>query len=84
VGVWITGKIDRPHVAWRGAPLDMTDGTNGGAQGACSLKPRCFGEVDPEPATRIYLIQAPQIGAVLKENRHHQKAQEKLSRLHEK
>jgi hypothetical protein len=62
------GKIDRPflaqfcpsltevsHVAWRGAPLEMTDGTKGGAQRANSLRPRCFGEVDPETATHIYL-----------------------------
>jgi hypothetical protein len=68
VEVGIAGKIDRPflaqfllslkevsHVAWRGAPLEMTGGTKGGAQRASSLRPRCVGEVDPETATRIYL-----------------------------
>jgi hypothetical protein len=68
VEVVIAGKIDRPflaqfrpsltevsHVAWRGAPLEMTDGTKGGEQRASSLRPRCFGEVDPETATHIYL-----------------------------
>jgi hypothetical protein len=33
----------------------MTGGTKGGAQRARSLRPRCFGEVDPETATPIYL-----------------------------
>jgi hypothetical protein len=33
----------------------MTDGTKDGAQRARSLRPRCFGEVDPETATHIYL-----------------------------
>jgi hypothetical protein len=68
VEVGIAGKIDRPflaqfcpsltevsHVVWRGAPLVMTGGTNGGAQGASSWRPRCVGEVDPETATHIYL-----------------------------
>jgi hypothetical protein len=68
MGVRITGKIDWPfltrfhpsltevfHVAWRGAPLEMTDGTKGGAQRARSLRPRCFGVVDLETATQIYL-----------------------------
>jgi hypothetical protein len=58
--VGITGKICRPflaqflpsltetsHVAWHGAPLEMTEGTKGGAQMACSLRPRCIGEVVP-------------------------------------
>jgi hypothetical protein len=67
-----TGKIDRPflaqfrpsltevsHVAWRGAPLEITDGTKGGAQRASSLRPRCFGEVDLETATHIYLYLSP-------------------------
>jgi hypothetical protein len=62
------GKIDRlflaqfrhsltevSHVAWHGAPLEMTDGTKGGAQRASSLRPRCFGELDSETATHIYL-----------------------------
>jgi hypothetical protein len=66
-GVGITAKIDQPflarfhplltevsHVAWRGTPLEMTDGTKGGAHRARSLRPRCFGVVDPETATRIY------------------------------
>jgi hypothetical protein len=61
-------KIDRPflsqfrssltelsHVAWRAAPLEMTDGTKGGAQRARSLWPRCFGDVDSETATHICL-----------------------------
>jgi hypothetical protein len=43
------------HVAWRGAPLEMTDRTKGGSQRASSLRPRCFWEVDPETMTRIYL-----------------------------
>jgi hypothetical protein len=64
-----TGKIDRPfiaqfrplltevsHVAWHGAPLEMMDGTKGSAQRASSLRPRYFGEVDPETATHIYLV----------------------------
>jgi hypothetical protein len=68
VEVGIAGKIDRPFraqfspslievsVAWRGAPLEMTGGTKGGAQRASSLRPRCVGEVDPETATlSIYL-----------------------------
>jgi hypothetical protein len=33
----------------------MTDGTKGGAQRASSLRPRCFGVVDPETVTHIYL-----------------------------
>jgi hypothetical protein len=33
----------------------MTNGTKGGAQRAHSLRPRCFGVVDPETATHIYL-----------------------------
>jgi hypothetical protein len=33
----------------------MTDGTKGGAQRASSLRPRCFGEVDPETATHFFL-----------------------------
>jgi hypothetical protein len=48
VKVGITGQIDRPfiarkslievcHVAWRGAPLEMTGGTKRGAQRACSF-----------------------------------------------
>jgi hypothetical protein len=68
VEVRITGKIDRPflaqfrpsltevsHVAWRGAPLEMTDRTKGGAQRASSLRPKCIGEVDPKTMTHIYL-----------------------------
>jgi hypothetical protein len=35
--------------------MEMTDGTKGGAQRASSLRSRCFGEVDPETATPIYL-----------------------------
>jgi hypothetical protein len=67
VEVGIIGKIDRPfltqfcpsltevpHVTWRGAPLEMTGGTKGGAQRASSLRPRCVGEVDPKTATHIY------------------------------
>jgi hypothetical protein len=62
------GKIDRPflaqfhpsltevsHVAWHGAPLEMMEGTNCSAQRPSSLRPRCFGEVDPEIVTHIYL-----------------------------
>jgi hypothetical protein len=62
------GKIDQPflaqfrpsltevsHVDWRGVPLEMTDGTKGGAQRTSSLRTRCFREVDPETATHIYL-----------------------------
>jgi hypothetical protein len=58
--VGITGKICWPfiiqflpsltqtsHLAWRGAPLEMTEGTKGGAQRACSLRSRCIGEVVP-------------------------------------
>jgi hypothetical protein len=44
-----------PHVAWHAAPLEMTEGTKGGAQRASNLRPRCFGEVDPETVTHIYL-----------------------------
>jgi hypothetical protein len=33
----------------------MMHGTKGGAQNASSLRPRCFGEVDPKTATHIYL-----------------------------
>jgi hypothetical protein len=70
VGVGIAGKIDGPflarfrplltevsHVVWRGAPLEMTDGTKVGAQRARSLRPRCVREVDPEtaPYLSIYL-----------------------------
>jgi hypothetical protein len=68
VEVGIAGKIYRPflaqfrpslrevsHVAWRGAPLEMVDGTKGGAQRASSLRSRCVGEVDPETATHICL-----------------------------
>jgi hypothetical protein len=64
------GKIDRPflaqfrpsltevsHIARRGAPLEMTYGTKGGAQRASSLRPRCFGEADPETATHIYIYE---------------------------
>jgi hypothetical protein len=60
--VGITGKICQPflaqflplltgtsHVAWCGAPLESTKGTKGGAQRACSLRPRCIGEVVPGP-----------------------------------
>jgi hypothetical protein len=60
--VVITGKICRPflaqflpsltgtsHVVWRGAPLEMMEGTKGGAQRACSLRPRCISEVVPGP-----------------------------------
>jgi hypothetical protein len=43
------------HVAWREAPLEMTDGTEGVAQRASSLRSRCFGEIDPETATHNYL-----------------------------
>jgi hypothetical protein len=43
------------HVAWHGAPLEITDGTKGSAQRASSLRPRCFREVDPETTTHIYL-----------------------------
>jgi hypothetical protein len=62
------GKIDWPflaqfrpsltqvsHVAWHEVPLEMTDGTKGGAQWASSLRPRCFGEVDPKTAIHSYL-----------------------------
>jgi hypothetical protein len=68
VGVGIAGKIDQPflaqfrpslievfHVSWRGAPLQMTGGTKGGAQRASSLRPRCVGEMDRETATHNYL-----------------------------
>jgi hypothetical protein len=34
----------------------MTGGTKGGAQRARSLRPRCFGVVDPETVTPIYLL----------------------------
>jgi hypothetical protein len=33
----------------------MTGGTKGSAQRTSSLSPRCFGEVDPETTTYIYL-----------------------------
>jgi hypothetical protein len=33
----------------------MAGGTEGGAQRASSLRPRCVGEVDPETATHICL-----------------------------
>jgi hypothetical protein len=49
------------HGAWRGAPLEMTDGTKGDAQRASSLRPRCLGEVDPETATHISLSIFPPI-----------------------
>jgi hypothetical protein len=61
VGVRITGKIDRLFltwfcsVAWRGVPLEMADGTKGGAQRARRLRPRCLRVVDRETATHIYL-----------------------------
>jgi hypothetical protein len=68
VKVRVAGRIDRPflaqfrpsltevsHVVWRGALLEMTDGTNGGAQRAHSLRPRCVREVDPETTTHICL-----------------------------
>jgi hypothetical protein len=67
----ITGKICRPflarflpslteasHVAWRGAPLEMTEGTKGGAQRAHSLRPRCIGKVVHGP-WRQYTIYMP-------------------------
>jgi hypothetical protein len=60
------GKIDRPclapfrpslrevsHVAWRGAPLEMTDGTKGGAQIASSLR-RWTRHRDPYLSVSIY------------------------------
>jgi hypothetical protein len=66
VEVGIAGKIDRlfldrfrpsltevSHVTWRGALLEMMDGTKGGAQSARSLRPRCVGKVDPETPTHI-------------------------------
>jgi hypothetical protein len=68
VEVRIAGKIYRPflaqfrpsltevsHVALRGALLEMTDGTKGGAQRTSSLRPMCFGEVNLETATHTYL-----------------------------
>jgi hypothetical protein len=33
----------------------MTGGTKGGVQRACSLRPRCVGEVDLKTVTHIYL-----------------------------
>jgi hypothetical protein len=60
--VGITGKICQPflarflpsltetsHVAWHGAPLEITEGTKGGAHRTRSLRPRCTGEVVPGP-----------------------------------
>jgi hypothetical protein len=37
------------HIAWRGAPLEMTGVTKGGAQRACSYRPRCDWVVAPWP-----------------------------------
>jgi hypothetical protein len=58
----ITGKIFRPflarflpsltgtsHVALRTAPLEITEGTKGGAQRARNLRPRCIGDGVPGP-----------------------------------
>jgi hypothetical protein len=39
----------------------MTDGSKGGAQRVSSLRPRCFGEVDPDTASHIYLSIYPSI-----------------------
>jgi hypothetical protein len=63
--VGVTCKICRPflarfirsltgasHVALRGAPLEMTEGTKGGAQRARSLRPRRIGELIPGPRRR--------------------------------
>jgi hypothetical protein len=74
VEVGIAGKIYRPflaqfrhsltevsHVTWRGAPLEMTGGTKGGAQRAISLRPRCIREADPRIATHIYLTSGKQL-----------------------
>jgi hypothetical protein len=38
----------------RGAPLEMTWETKGGAQRACCLRPRCFGAVGPR-STNLHL-----------------------------
>jgi hypothetical protein len=57
----ITGQINRAflahnsvlhltevcHVACRGAPLEMTGGTKGGAQGPAAYRSRCDGVVAP-------------------------------------
>jgi hypothetical protein len=69
VEVGVAGKIYHPflarfqpsltmvsHVALCGVPLEVRDGTKGGAQRARSLRPRCV-RVDPESANHIYLIQ---------------------------
>jgi hypothetical protein len=39
--------------AWCGAPLELTEGTNSGAQRACSIRPRCIGVT--RTAQPIYL-----------------------------
>jgi hypothetical protein len=78
--VGITGKICWPflarfpssltetsHVAWRGAPLEMMEGTKGGAQRARSLRPRCIREVVPGPwrQSTIYLSRWERINCQL-------------------
>jgi hypothetical protein len=67
VEVGIAGQIDRPflaqfnhslteisHVALRGAPLEMTGGTKGGAQRARTLKTLVWRGGSPVTATPIY------------------------------
>jgi hypothetical protein len=67
VEVGIAGQIDRlflaqfrpsltqvSHVAWRGAPLEMTGETKGGAQRARTLKAYVRRGGSPETATPIY------------------------------
>jgi hypothetical protein len=67
VAVGIAGQIDRPflaqihpsltevsHVAWRGASLEMTGGTKGGAQRAHTLKAYVQRGGSPVTTTPIY------------------------------
>jgi hypothetical protein len=44
----------------------------------------CYDTAQAAGAKTAEVIQALHIGAIQRENRHHQKAQEELSRLHEK
>jgi hypothetical protein len=74
VEVGIAGQIDRPflaqfrpsltevfHVAWRGAPLEMTGGTKGGAQRARTLKAQV--RQGGTPVTAIPIYQSTPIGS---------------------
>jgi hypothetical protein len=67
VDVGIAGQIDRPflaqfrpsltevsHVAWRGAPQEMTGGTKGGEQKARTLNAYVRRDGSPVTATPIY------------------------------